>query len=190
MSEAQLFTTNLHCLLSFQGEAHASCQGHMGDSNPAKAFAVSGLAFCIHLHLFLSNGVWKYHNLDDLNNRHLKYKYTYIFKYVYLNLNIVYIYLAAPGGSELWHAGSSLRHEGSFSCGMWDLVPWPGTKPRPPVLGGWSLSLWTTRVLQQTFIFSWLQRPEVGNQGVSRAVLSLKMRGKNLFHECLLVSGS
>ena len=28
---------------------------------------------------------------------------------------------------------------------MWDLVPWPGIKPRPPVLGAQSLSHWTTR---------------------------------------------
>ena len=70
MSEAQLFTTNLHSLLSFQGEAHASCPGRMGDPNPAKAFAVSGLAFCMYLHSFPRDGVWKYHNLGDLNNRH------------------------------------------------------------------------------------------------------------------------
>ena len=27
--------------------------------------------------------------------------------------------------------------------GMWDLVPWPGIKPRPPALWAWSLSHWT-----------------------------------------------
>ena len=27
-----------------------------------------------------------------------------------------------------------------LSCNMWDLVPWPGIKPRPPALGAWSLS--------------------------------------------------
>ena len=32
-----------------------------------------------------------------------------------------------------------------FSCGMWDLAPWPGIKPRPLALGAWSLSHWTTR---------------------------------------------
>ena len=32
-----------------------------------------------------------------------------------------------------------------FSCGMWDLVPWPGIKPGPPALGGRSLNCWTTR---------------------------------------------
>ena len=31
-----------------------------------------------------------------------------------------------------------------FSCGIWDLVPWPGIKPRPPVFGVGSLSHWTT----------------------------------------------
>ena len=57
MSEAQLFTTNFHSLLSFQGEVQASCQGHMGDSNPAKAFAVTELAFCIPKHSFPRDGV-------------------------------------------------------------------------------------------------------------------------------------
>ena len=32
-----------------------------------------------------------------------------------------------------------------FSCSLWYLVPWPGTEPRPPALGAWSLSHWTTR---------------------------------------------
>ena len=30
-------------------------------------------------------------------------------------------------------------------CSMWDLVPWPGIKPRPPALGVWNLNHWTTR---------------------------------------------
>ena len=30
---------------------------------------------------------------------------------------------------------------------MWDLVPWPGIKPRPPALWVWCLSHWTTRVV-------------------------------------------
>ena len=32
-----------------------------------------------------------------------------------------------------------------FSCGMWDLVPWPGIEPGPPALWAWNLSLWTAR---------------------------------------------
>ena len=32
-----------------------------------------------------------------------------------------------------------------LNCGMWDLVPQPGIKPRPPALGAWSLSHWITR---------------------------------------------
>ena len=34
-----------------------------------------------------------------------------------------------------------------FSCGIWDLVPWPGTEPGPPALGVRSLSHWTREVL-------------------------------------------
>ena len=41
----------------------------------------------------------------------------------------------------------------TLSCGIWDLVPWPGIKPKPPALGARSLSHWTTReVLDMTII--------------------------------------
>ena len=48
---------------------------------------------------------------------------------------------------------------------MWDLVPWPGIKPRPLALGAQSLSCWTTREVPQPafqklapglMIFLWL----------------------------------
>ena len=32
-----------------------------------------------------------------------------------------------------------------LSCGMQNLIPWPGIELRPPALGVWSLSHWTTR---------------------------------------------
>ena len=32
-----------------------------------------------------------------------------------------------------------------FSCGMWDLVPWPEIKPQYPALGAWSLSHQSTK---------------------------------------------
>ena len=57
-------------------------------------------------------------------------------------------------GFQLWHAGSSVFIVAFriFNCsmrtlnwGMWDLVPRPGIKPRPPALGAQSLSHWTTR---------------------------------------------
>ena len=52
-------------------------------------------------------------------------------------------------GSHLWHAGSSVS---IVACGsmrdlqllMWDQVPWLEVEPRPPALGEWSLSHWTT----------------------------------------------
>ena len=38
-----------------------------------------------------------------------------------------------------------------LSCSMWDLVLWPGIKPRPPTVGAWSLSCWTTREVPKIF---------------------------------------
>ena len=32
-----------------------------------------------------------------------------------------------------------------LSCSMWELVPWPGIEPGPPVLEVQILSHWTTR---------------------------------------------
>ena len=32
-----------------------------------------------------------------------------------------------------------------LSCGMWDLVPWPGIQYGPPALGALNLNHWTTR---------------------------------------------
>ena len=53
------------------------------------------------------------------------------------------IYLAAPGLSCsmldlqlcVW----------ALSCGMWNLVSWPGIESQASALGAWSLSHWTTR---------------------------------------------
>ena len=33
----------------------------------------------------------------------------------------------------------------TLSCGLWDLIPWPGIQPRFPALGTQSLSHWTTK---------------------------------------------
>jgi len=40
-----------------------------------------------------------------------------------------------------------------FSCSMWDLVLWPGIKPKPLALGAWSLTHWTTREVPVHFFF-------------------------------------
>ena len=52
-----------------------------------------------------------------------------------------------PTALHLFHLaalGLAVAH-GVFSCSVWDLVPQPGLKPKPPVLGAQSLSHWTTR---------------------------------------------
>ena len=41
-----------------------------------------------------------------------------------------------------------------LNCSMWDLVPWPGTKPRPPAVGAQSLSHWTTREVLRIWILN------------------------------------
>lgn len=59
---------------------------------------------------------------------------------------VIFTYLTAPG----------------LSCSIWDLVPWPGVKPRPPALVAWSQppdhwwSPWSSNLL------SWVRRLWVG----------------------------
>ena len=71
--------------------------------------------------------------------------------------SVLFKYLFGCAGSELRHLGSLVVARSIFSysmqtlsCSMWDLVPWPGIKPRPPVLGVWTLSHWTTREVPVT----------------------------------------
>ena len=49
---------------------------------------------------------------------------------------------------------SAWRQAGSFSCGIWDLVSWPGIKPGPPALGAQSLSHWTTKWVPRCYNLS------------------------------------
>ena len=41
----------------------------------------------------------------------------------------------------------------TLSCGTWDLVPWPGIKPRSPALGARLISPWTTRKVPNQLFF-------------------------------------
>ena len=74
-------------------------------------------------------------------------------RYYFFKLIFIYLFWLRCARSSLQHVGSSLQHVGSLvaACGllvatsMWDLVPRPGIEPRPPALGVWSLTHWTTR---------------------------------------------
>ena len=57
------------------------------------------------------------------------------FCFILLFFKKIFIYLASPG----------------LSCGMRDLVPWPGMEPRPPALGAQSLSHCATREAPEPF---------------------------------------
>ena len=51
----------------------------------------------------------------------------------------------------------------TLSCGVWDLVPWPGIEPRAPALGAQSLSPWPTREVFGGDFRSMLCRWALGN---------------------------
>ena len=72
--------------------------------------------------------------------------------FVFIHL---FIYLAVPVlvvACGIFSCGMQ-----SLSCGMWDLVLWPGIKPGPPAFRAWSLSHWTTReVPGNVFLMCWL----------------------------------
>ena len=48
-------------------------------------------------------------------------------------------------------------------CGTWDLVSWPGIKPRPPALTVWSLSHCTTSKVPENRILSWVSFQNLGS---------------------------
>ena len=54
----------------------------------------------------------------------------------------------------------------TLSCGMWDLVPWPGIKPGPPALGEQSLNYLTTREVPQAQIVFLVDDPRQIDRGV------------------------
>ena len=60
---------------------------------------------------------------------------------------------------------------GLSSCGMWNLVSWPGIEPRPPALGAWSLSHWTTREVPGCNAWYFLPSPPGCTQGVQKVQL-------------------
>ena len=80
----------------------------------------------------------------------------------------VFIEICYNIASVLCFGFLSARHAGSFSCSiwtlscvvckllvvacMWYLVPQPGIEPRPPALGAWSLTHWTTREVPILFL--------------------------------------
>ena len=51
----------------------------------------------------------------------------------------------------------------TLSCSLWDLVPWPGMEPGPPVLRVWSLLHWTTRLVPKE-LHSWEENTRVQKQ--------------------------
>ena len=67
---------------------------------------------------------------------------------------LIFIFLAVPGLScslqDLFCSWSMLIFGcgiQTLSCGVWDLVPWPGIEPGPHALGAKCLSHWTAREL-------------------------------------------
>ena len=71
-------------------------------------------------------------------------------------------YLFVCAGSQLWHVGSSIfilacgifsDNIRTLSCGLWDLIPWPGFELGHPALGAQSLSHQTTREVPMYWFF-------------------------------------
>ena len=60
----------------------------------------------------------------------------------------------------------------ALSYDMWGLVPWPGIEPRPPSLGVWSLSYWTTREIPVLAVFEIPLSPVWGGSILENRVIS------------------
>ena len=116
---------------------------------------VSMFSFLLALPQLLSNHPGKWRNLLDWFMSLCKYLYSSsIYRSAqFFQNNCYFDYLAVLGFN---HACGNFdlpcAPEGSFICGIWtlsyriwDLVPWPVIQPRPPALGAWSCTHWTTR---------------------------------------------
>ena len=81
-----------------------------------------------------------------------------------------------------------------FSRSLWDLVPWPGIKPRPPTLGVWSLSHQITREVPKLTLINILTHfISIFNTFLSqhywyRTLLLLSVRYFTFFHIATLKS--
>ena len=65
--------------------------------------------------------------------------------------------LYSIGLQRVGHDRSNLAHTHmpGLSCGMWDLLPWPGVEPRALALEMWSLIQWNTREAFPQIQFKW-----------------------------------
>ena len=80
---------------------------------------------------------YSYCHLSDID--------TFLLAPLFLYIHFVYLYGCAS--SSIFIAPLRIFSYGmqTFSCGMQDLVPWPGIEPGAPTLETLRLSLWTTR---------------------------------------------
>ena len=91
------------------------------------------------------------------------------------------------GHKRVGHDWSDLLclSESDFCFSMWDLVPWPGTKTKPPVLGAWSLRHWTTRKVPCYFKYPYfifiLKSTEKGKWSWRTWVIRISRHDSHLF---------
>ena len=78
--------------------------------------------------------IWLFYTLTEFFSALFKSKPKYILIGLFSSM-----YISVAAGGILSCDMSAV------SCGIWDIVPWPGVKPRSPALGLWSLSHQTTR---------------------------------------------
>ena len=69
----------------------------------------------------------------------------------------------------------SLRDLWTLSCGLWDLVLWPGIEPRAPAFGVQSLSQWTTREVPRLGFISRSLRESLSDLGNHMICISLSI---------------
>ena len=86
---------------------------------------------------------------------------------------------------------SSLWAHGIFNCVMWNLIPWPGIKPRPPPLRTQSVSHWTTREIPRLVIFTLNFHGVQGFQKVPRSLFCRNVwRGRWKSGPCTYFDGA
>ena len=122
------------------------CRGNFAKESPIvwiyynlPVFSSVNVCFgCLQFGAIIKLYEYSYGRLSDID--------TYFFWLLFF-LYIHFVYLCGCATSLIFIAACRIFSYGkqTFSCGMWDLVPWPGIEPRAPTLEALRLSLWTTR---------------------------------------------
>ena len=141
----------LYPSLSSLGASGLACDHSLLNLRGAVGFSVVGLFVVVMMENWLSSSfnarpdtgllfLWRKWCLSDIFWSGVEFS-----ENVYILVTVTIILPLKNKKTLVWLCWVLVATLRVFSCGMWDLVPWPGREPRPPALEAWSLNHWAAR---------------------------------------------